>query len=116
MKKKDKTSFSMYACYTTVFVVYTHFWFVAVVIFSVSLTRKKYTCKFILPLLLQDCYRGFYQAFMLSLTTAFYIMEEKTSWMLEIILQNDGTFTASCWERMVPIYFQFFFNSKVLKS
>ena len=56
-----------------------------VVIFSVSPKRKKYTCKFILPLLPQYCYGGFCHAFVLSPTTAFYEMEEKTS-KLNILL------------------------------
>ena len=33
--------------------------------------------KFVLPLFPQYCYRGFFHAFMLGPTTAFYVMEEK---------------------------------------
>ena len=47
--------------------------------FSVSLKSKKYTCKSILPLLPQNCYRRFYHAFIFSLSMVFYVMEEKTS-------------------------------------
>ena len=54
-KRKRNTSF-LYTWYTSSFMVYTHFRCVVVVIFSVSLKRKKY-----------------------SPTTAFYVMEEKSS-------------------------------------
>ena len=46
-----KSSFCMYTWFTTKFVVLTHFWYVVVVVFSVSLQRKKHSCKFLLPLL-----------------------------------------------------------------
>ena len=61
--RKRKTSFCMYRWHTIRFVAHIHFWFVVVVIFSVSLQRKKYTCKLILPLLLNFTFASMWKYF-----------------------------------------------------
>ena len=61
--------------YTTIFVVYTHCWCVAVVVSSVSLKRKKYTCNIFSSILCAHNCGVLYTRFHAS-NYGFYVVEE----------------------------------------